>query len=300
MKNVQNTPYVESGSGSYPKTGMQQLAMRIAAPYLADPRVEGGAVVGSVARGVTDDVSDIDLMLYLREGFSEEEREQEVQRAIASGGNVYWNNEEQFGLWLCADGVKVDLGFNMIPEIEEIIADVTENHSLDNDSHLIVDGIQRSLILGGEKLIGGWKARMNRFPEELARKMVSSNLRLSPLWIARDMCAGRDEEIWFRELLLDYTRKLLWILCGLNRRYYPGKLKGFAHVAATLTIAPQNFLERVEQMLNTPPRQAVPLLDSLVTEVYNLVDREMPEVDTGKVREWFWGEVVCRGRESAI
>ncbi|MGE3802508.1 MAG: hypothetical protein AB7H80_15940, partial [Candidatus Kapaibacterium sp.] len=241
-----------------------------------------------------DQVSDIDLMLYLREGFTAEEIVRENKRAIDSGGNIYGGTpEEGFGVWRCVNGVKVDLAFNMIPNVEALIAEVLEKHTLENDFHLIVDGIQRSAILGGDKLIKGWKDRMNDFPEPLARKMVETHLRFSPLWIARDMCAGRNEHIWFPELLLEYVRKMLWVLCGLNRRYYPGKLKGFDYVAGTLSIAPENFSSRVESLFSDSPETALTTLSSLVTETHDLIDREMPDVDTTKAREWFAAKVVC-------
>ena len=293
-----------SSHSSFPRSGrlsddaihLQSIARQIADEYLSDSRVEGAVVVGSVARGLVDQVSDIDLMLYLHEGYSEEEMKRENQRAIDSGGNTYGGTpEEGFGLWRCVEGVKVDLGFNIIANIEELINEVLENHSLENDYHLIVDGIQRSAVLGGEELVGGWKERMNDFPEKLARKMVESHLRLTPLWVARDMSAGRDEVIWFRELTLEYLRRLLWVLCGLNRRYYPGKLKGFAHVAEGLDIAPADFRTRAESLLNDSPTHVLTTLTDLVTETYDLVDREMPEVETAKAREWFWTKVVCRG-----
>ncbi|MCB0714229.1 MAG: nucleotidyltransferase domain-containing protein [Ignavibacteriae bacterium] len=295
MNQNTHSPFIESGSGVPLSTQLQNLASQVAAEYLADSRVEGAIIVGSVARGVVDQVSDIDLMLYLREGFTKEEIERENQRAIDSGGNIYGGTpEEGFGVWRCVDGVKVDLGFNMIPNIEELIVEVLENHSLENDFHLIVDGIQRSAILGGEELIAKWKDRMNAFPEPLARKMVETNLRFSPLWVARDMCAGRDEHLWFPELLLEYVRKMLWVHCGLSRRYYPGKLKGFGYVAGTLSIAPENFRSRVESLFSDPPEAAISTLSSLVTETHDLIDREIPEVDTTKAREWFAGKVVCR------
>ncbi len=291
-----HSPFVESGVGSDRKTGLREIASKIAAEFRDDPRIEGMAIVGSVARGSVDRVSDIDLMLYLRGEFSQEEIDRENRKAVDSGGNIYGGTpEEGFGLWRCVDGVKVDLGFNMIRKIDELIDEVLVNHSLENDYHLIADGILRSATLKDEGLIEGWKTRMSDFPDGLARKMVESNLRLPPFWISRDMCAGRNEPVWFPELLLDHVRRMLWVLCGLNRRFYPGKLKGFDYVAGTLAIAPKNFRERTASLFSERPESALDILRNLVQDLYDLVDRKMPEVDTAKAREWFAGEVVCRG-----
>ena len=150
-------------------------------------------------------------------------------------------------------------------------------------------------VLYGQEFLAGWMERLSMFPEELAKKMVESHLRLSPFWVVRDMCAKRDEKLWFPELMLGYVRKLLWILCGLNRRYYPGKLKGFAHVVSTLQIMPEDVHKRVESLFSDTSDLALRTLYGLVLETYDLVEKNMPEVDTTKARAWFEGTVVCQG-----
>ncbi len=289
------SPFMESGAGKDRITELRSIAEQAVADLKADPRVEAIIIVGSAAHGVVDHVSDIDIMLYINEYFSEEEIKERQEQAKASGGGVYGENPEHgFGIWPCIGGVKVDLGFNMIPNMEELVDEVLKKHTLDNDMHLIVRGIQNSTTLYGEEFIARWKERMNNFPEELAQKMIKEHLRVSPLWVARDMCAKRDEKIWFPELALEYLKRTLWVLCGLNRQYFPGKVKGFRNVVRTFAIAPENYIERAESIFSRTPVDAINTLRELVLDVYQLVDEHAPEIETATARKWFLTDVVCR------
>lgn len=293
-----HSPFPESGRGTPQSEGYPRLldiAERIAEDFRDDPRVEAAILVGSMARECVDRVSDIDLMLYINEYFTEEEVSREQEQAKASGGGVYGANPEHgFGVWRCVGGVKVDLAFNMVSNMEALINEVLVNHTLENDMHLITDGIQRSKVLFGEKLIAQWKERMHRFPEDLGTKMITEHLRVSPLWVARDMCAGRNERVWLSEMMLEYLRRSLWVLCGLNGRYYPGKLKGFEQVVGTLDIAPDSFVRRAHALLGSDPDATITTLAGLVPDVYDLVDRHRPDIDTSAARAWFLTDVVCR------
>ena len=271
------------------------IAQRVAGEFARDSRSIGMLIAGSVARGPVDAISDIDMSLYLSEPYTTEEMEAEKERAIASGGGFYGGTAaEGFALWRCVDGVKVDIGIGAATMIDEIIDDLQANQSLDNDTHLIADGIQRSTTLFGEDLITPWKARLDDFPEELARAMVKENLRLPTLWILRDMCVGRGERIWYAEMMLDYTRRLLWILCGLNRRYYPGKTKGFAYVASTLAIAPASFRDRMESLMTFDAARSVDEMHALADETYALVESLMPEIETAEARAWLVRKQSCK------
>ena len=61
----------------------------------------------------------------------------------------------------------------------------------------------------------------------------------------------------------------------------------FKHTAdyiRVLTVAPQDLETRLESALVAPPDGAVTLLERLVREPVELVERELPEVDTSGVR----------------
>lgn len=288
MQGPHRSPFVEGGSSGGRLERLLSIARGVAAEYAANPKVAAIIVAGSVSRGIVDHVSDIDTSVYLHEPFTKEEFEAEKERAIASGGALFGGDEKDgFALWRCVDGVKYDIGFGTLEQSEEIFTDVLEKHSLDGDSHLISDGILKSIPLHGEGIVAGWKKRLAEFPVGLARKMVETHVRVSPFWVASEMCAARNERIWFPELALDYVRHILWVLCGLNRRYYPGKVKGFALTALELPISPRNFLHRTEHLFRLHPNDAVIILKELVEEVHDLVEEHMPEVDVAKAREWF-------------
>ncbi len=51
-----------------------------------------------------------------------------------------------------------------------------------------------------------------------------------------------------------------------------------------MRIKPERFVERVEELFRQTPAAAAPSLEVLVREVLSLVEREMPEVDIGRLR----------------
>lgn len=295
MAHKHYTPFTDAGSGGSTYTRLLSIAKGVAAEYARNPKVAAVMVAGSVSRGIVDAVSDIDTSVYLHEPFTQEEFEAEKERAIASGGALYGGDEKEgFAFWRCVEGVKYDIGCITLEQTEEIMTEVLEKHTVENDYHLIADGILKSIPLYGEEVIQGLQRRLADFPDALAQKMVESHVRVTPFWVTRDMCAGRDERVWFAELAVEHIRHLLWVLCGLNKRYYPGKVKGFAHVAEELEIAPKDFLHRAEKIFKIEPTDAASILKDLVEETHDLVALHMPQVDVATARERFATPVACR------
>jgi hypothetical protein len=77
------------------------------------------------------------------------------------------------------------------------------------------------------------------------------------------------------------ARKIVLLLMGLNRIYYPGH-KWIDRVIGDLRIPPSEFSSRLQSTLTAPAETVASLLGDLVEETFALVDRHMPEVDTAE------------------
>ena len=115
--------------------------------------------------------------------------------------------------------------------------------------------------------------------------IVTANLRFAPRAVLQEMGVDRADYWLVYELLLDAQQRIMNLLCGLNRRIPPGKIKGMDASLAGLAIAPADVVARLRQLWLLPPDTAVAALLALELEMLDLVDAHMPQVDTAPLRQ---------------
>lgn len=265
----------------------QRLAIARArvVPFINDPNIRAIMVTGSVADGHTDDASDIDIILFLEQAVSEEVFQAACDSAIQSGGGVHFGTaKDGFAVYEYIDGIRVDLGFNFIAETEEIVTGITERAETDLVHQLVVTGIQKAVVLHGEALIAGWRARLAQYPPALGEAMIKTYLRFHSRWIMQRMGVERDETMWMNEVFLDAAKNLVAALCAVNGLYHPGKWKGVGHTIDKMQHKPDRLLARLEGMFTAPLAQAVIDLDALILEVIALVETRLPQVDISRAK----------------
>lgn len=128
-----------------------ELATRVSQTYRPLPNLDAILLTGSVAKGLTDEVSDIDLMLYYRTLPTIEEFEQLKQAAIASGGDIYsFVPNEGMACYHFIDGVKVDFAHQATTDIDKRVSDFLARPAVDDETtHIIMSGIAQGKILWG-------------------------------------------------------------------------------------------------------------------------------------------------------
>lgn len=269
------------------------LAQSVCDELRADPtdgkNIASIIVTGSVARGEIDQHSDVDCIIYLNKTPSETFFETQKRLATESGGGVYGGDPDQgFGVYRVIDGIKVDLGIGPVAGTNRIIEDVLERQDLELDKQLIIGGIRTGIVLHGRNIIDRWVAQTDTYPDALAIAMIEHHLRIRPIWVLRGMGADRDDRLFLSDEILATQRQIFGVLCGLNRVWHPGKLKGSRHIFDTFTLAPPGCLERMSTMLNTSLHAAVDDLERMVNEVFDLVETDGPSgVDVSARRSYF-------------
>lgn len=265
------------------------IARRNAAEFLDRPGVPAMGVMGSVSRGVVDRHSDIDMSVYLAalpdEGFVQ----REIERAVSTGGALYGRDDAGgFAVWRLVDGVKCDIEFTPLGEIDRIIRAVLVDHDLDLDKQLIIDGVRRALPFKGEAHYERWRRATDVYPPGLANAMVEKFMKVRPIWVLRGMGADRGDHLFLAENFAEIQKSILGVLYAPNRVYHPGKVKGAGRVAATLRFAPPNLMARLEGLyLQRDLHAAVDDLERLVNETHDLIDRHLSSVDTSSARRHF-------------
>lgn len=263
------------------------LAQRVAAEYAANPQVETILLTGSVAQGVTDIHSDVDLILSYAELPPPEQMEALQAAARESGGDVYgYDPAEGLACYHFIDGVKVDFAHGRTADTAQRIADfLADPASADATTHIILSGIVHGQALHGTERIADWQRQLTSLPPGFGEALVQRNLRFPPVAVLRDMGAGRRDYALVYELLMESVKRLANIWCGLNCVIPPGKLKSMERLQARLPIAPAQMAERLRYLWVLPPDEAVDLFYQLVEETLALIDQHLPALDTAQPRQ---------------
>jgi hypothetical protein len=264
------------------------LARTRVLPYASDPNFAAILITGSVAEDKTDDTSDIDIILYYHAPLTETEFSRTCEAAKATGGGVHGGTAaEGFAVYEYIDGVRVDLGFNALEEIETIITSVVMATSTDLTQQLIVGGILKSIPLHGDALIQTWKDRLTVYPVALGAAMVKTYCRFSPRWVVKKMIVDRGETLWLREMCLSAAQNLVAALCGLNSLYHPGKWKGISYTISHMQHKPERLQERLEGLFSAPIAAAAAELDALIRETFALIEQHMAHVDLKERKQFY-------------
>ncbi len=262
------------------------VARGIAPIYAADENVAAVTVGGSVARGTADRFSDLELGIFW---ITEPTNERCAVLAAAAGatgrrtyppapGTHWW--EEDFA----REGLKVDLLHATVADTERLLADVTTRFDITPTKLVIAGVLHGALPLAGHPLIERWR-HATAYPDGLAAAVVRAHLGFGPTSFLR-ILAERGDVLLLYDFFGRAVQMLVAILRGLNRVYPPATdLKWARWVAAQLTLAPVDFLDRCERLFHDDPVDAVAELHALIGETLALVEANLPEVDTSAVRD---------------
>jgi len=241
-------------------------------------------VTGSIAKGYGDDNSDIDTVLYYEEPFTKDEFDKIVNDARSSGGDLYHGTpEEGFAVYYYIDGIKCDFGIGKHTEQEELITEMLTKPEIDMTKHLMLSGFVDSYTLFGDTWVEKWKNKAKEYPDELRAMMVNHFKKFHPVWVIEKMAEERSDNLFYTESIVEMIGNMIGILCGLNKMYHPGKLKGLEWTIDQMKIKPKNFYSRYNEVLLNRDN-AIENGYILVKETLDLIDKHLPEVSTERNR----------------
>ncbi len=268
-------------------TYLVNLARRVVRPYTALPQCQAVLLAGSSAEGLSDYYSDIDMSIFYSALPAED-----TLRAIRLGNNgserilnLGDRAEGGFIESYLVDGVEVQLGHITVDAWAQELAVVLEQLDVASPLQKALDGTRYGLALYGAELVAAWKAQVANYPDALAEAMVRHYLRFFPLWLAYERLRTRDALLWRYQGLVEAAQNVLGVLAGLNRVYYSTfQFKRMRHFLAMLSITPPNLAARIEGLFSLDPQPASLALEALVSDVVDLVEQHMPQIDTSAVR----------------
>lgn len=255
------------------------IARRIVQGLATRTELRASLLAGSVALGIADRHSDIDLLNYYddlpdRGLFDAVVRESGGQMI----GDIGDSGRDAFTARYRFEGIEVQTGGQLIDDLERRLGRI-EVGDVDWITAKIAMGLLEGVPLHGAELIGRWKSRA-QYPEELRRREVTANLGWFPIWAIDAHLAARDAELFRRQMLLEGAFRVLAVLSAVNRLYFTTfqfKRAG-AHIDQ-MKIKPAGLAERLDRVANASPADAAEELRKLVEETKAIAREEMPDID---------------------
>jgi predicted nucleotidyltransferase len=261
----------------------RRLVKIVAPAYAANPKVAGVLLAGSVARGIADQFSDIEIDIYWHTPPTDEDRTAPIERA--GWGIVYRHvDENEWADGILIEGVKVDTSQFLVSTIERYLDDALVRADIEPEYQVRITAIQHGRPLYGAELIERWRARVASYPEALAQAMLAEYCTFRPRYLL-EMLAERDDVLLLHQDLVAAEQQILSVLMGVNRVYAPHPFhKWLDWEIGQLAIAPPDLNRRMRQILRAEPRAAVGQLHQLIEETFALIEQHLPSFDTSAAR----------------
>jgi hypothetical protein len=228
------------------------------------------------------------MSIFYNRHLSKKYFEEIKQSAIDSGGGFYHGDHKNgFAVYHIIDGVKVDTGHGTIANHEKMIKDFRKNPTLDFNHQIIASGTLFAIPLYGKQFINKWKKWYLKYPKKLEDLMIKENLRFHSRWVLEKMGLERNESVFVAETILKSLENSVKVLCGLNKEYHPGKLKGMNYTIKNLKHQPKNLKYCIDNIFKIPQEKAVEEINTLVPDTIRLVEKLRPDVDTQRANRLY-------------
>lgn len=245
--------------------------------------IEGVAAVvlgGSVARGESDSLSDVDLGLYydparpfavaeLRELARELDDRNPPDAVTELGG---WGPWIDGGGWLVIEGVRVDWIYRDLALVESVIADCLagryRSHYQPGHPHAFHTHMLMAEVHHGQALVdregrfAALQARTIPYPPALRDAVIRSVWEAGFALEVSAKAAGRGDTFQVVGCLFRCAACLVQTLFGLNGRYFINE-KRAVRTAGSFPICPERFAETVTEVLAAPGDTPEALVRSL-------------------------------------
>lgn len=197
-----------------------QIAKKVAASYVKNPKVDAIVVAGSVSRNWADQYSDIELNIFWSEPPTDEERIEAIKDANGVLLHFFPYEENEWSEVYTVDNMKIEISQFLVSTIEQYIADVVKQFDITYSKQILLASIQHSIPLHGHHMIEQWKTQISNYPLELRYSMVKQHLDFECLWYYEPL-ACRNDFFMLNDVFLSVIKNILGVLIGLNCIYLP-------------------------------------------------------------------------------
>lgn len=254
---------------------LSQIAKRVAMAHVPIG-LTAAYLTGSVAEGIADEHSDIDMGLFFDELPSEIELVR-VRRELDPNPPKWIlgsYDEGEFAVSIRMDDVEVQYGISPTSMQDRYVEELLEGKYLKGPEQKIAMGTLFAIPLHGEEIVEGWRRKFRSYPDELADKMIAAHRPARNIAELYEKIEDRDCELWQRRELVDLAYNICGMLAGLNRKWHADfQFKRLRRFCDDLEIAPDELAKHIETMVNAPIPLAVVVGQSLLDETLALISK---------------------------
>lgn len=260
------------------------LAAKAAKVYQLNPKVEAVVLGGSVSRKWHDSYSDVELFIFWNEPPTDEDRKFPITKLAGEVIDFYPYEEEEWSESYIAEGIKLEISNFLTASIEGIIDDVVISFNPDVYKQCLAAAVYEGAPLSGKALIKQLKEKIEQYPDELSIAMIKEYMYLGNSWTNREALLNREDWLMLYKVITDVQTNIMGMLSGLNKQYvYHPAFKWQKQTLESMAIAPKNISSRLESVFLGGPQTSLRELEGIVLEVYQLIQREYPEMDLSSV-----------------
>ena len=287
------------------------LAKRVIEAYKESGQVSGAIIGGSVALGIDDNFSDIDIFIFWAEPPSVAARRRAVVRSGGavdiswadppaeelvrellnekSGriGQIWPYESDEWSEHYFIGDVNIGVSGFLDSSVSRYLAELFQNNRPTDDKQILLSAISSGIPVIGNHLVDGWKKAADEFPTLLAITLINRAIAYDDGWRACDMFVKRDERLILQALVVRMADKIIRALLALNKMYLPDpRHKWLGYYAQKMEWKPVDLLTRLKSLSTADPGLAVREVQELFIETLDLVDGALPGTETDFAREW--------------
>jgi hypothetical protein len=281
-------PSGKGGSAGYQSRWRLGFAKEVSSAYRSREGISFVVLGGSPSRNLSDEYSDLDLVVYWDE-MPDWDWLESVPLGGMGGERVWLSQWKDEGYALESyrfGGLKVDFGHAAMPAWEKLVSEVLSGEDCSADSIGSIAGFLDSIPLSGLAAFETRRSGIPGYPDLLARKVIEQNLRFFVEGYLMNQALGRGELLATWDGVASTLKKLLGILAALNRVWFsPEEPRWLGFWLDRMPAKPERFLERMNGLLAAPGEESLAVLEQLVQETLALVEEREPGIDVASRRK---------------
>ncbi|HEX9804756.1 MAG TPA: hypothetical protein VGA67_03675, partial [Candidatus Dojkabacteria bacterium] len=180
------------------------------------PNLEIILLCGSVAQGIADEYSDIELKFVWKNEPSKPERDGILEKLEGEILFKEYFEDYEWYLTILVEGIKIDISHCTLDTIHNISDKVFNNLDTSIDLQAFISSIIDSTVLRGD--IDELKNKLGIYPEALSVKCIEVNL-IFESWTLRDVLLKRKDYLTLESILIQTILQILRMLFALNKVY---------------------------------------------------------------------------------
>jgi len=242
------------------------------------------AVTGSVARGVADDHSDVELNLWIAEPPPTNAWRDWLLRAGASsiGRDGSQVDATGFAWTVCRlDGIWVEIGWAQTAPFDTFVSRLANGSFIGHERLQMGWTIQNAVPLRTSGRLAEWQSSLSRYPKGLAKRIVADQ---TEVWAdphvpsVRWGLAAREERMGLAMRFLWDMQNVLRVLFAVNH-VWDHDLKWTDEASLSLPLQPSRLSQRIDAMFTLDDlNRAVEVNQRLIVETLELAQEQGFEV----------------------